>query len=67
MSGSMRLPTSSETVGGVVVCITELVGCRVGVDVEGICGGLQQMLRVDVMARLNVGVWWWWCSSLHTP
>lgn len=67
MSGSMRLPTSSETVGGVAVYVTELVNGGVGVGVEGVCGGLEQMLRVDVMARLDVAVWWWWCSSLHTP
>jgi hypothetical protein len=67
VSGSMRLPTSNETVGGVGVYITDSVNCRIGVDGESICGSLQRMLRVDVMARLGVAVWWWWCSSLHTP
>lgn len=68
MSGSMKLPTSSETVGEAVVDMTQLANCRVGVDVEGIVGESKQMLQVLVMARLSVAVWrWWWCSSLHTP
>ena len=67
MSGSMELPTSSETVGGAAVYMTELANCRVGVDVESIGGGSKQMLQVLVMARLSVAVWRWWCSSLHTP
>ena len=67
MSGSMELPTSTETVGEAVVYITELTNCRVGVDVEGIGGESKQMLQVLVMARLSVAVWRWWCSSLHTP
>lgn len=45
MSGSIKLPTSSETVGEAVVYMTELANCRVGVDVEGIGGGMKQILQ----------------------
>ena len=59
MSGSMELPTSSETVGWVAVYLADMksrVACVCFEDIEGV---LQEMWRVSVMARLGVSVWWW--------
>jgi hypothetical protein len=41
----MELPTSSETVGEAVVYVIGLANCRVGVNFEGIVGGLKQILQ----------------------
>lgn len=68
MSGSMELPTSSETVGRVAVYLADVKVRVVRECLYSRSGELKKILQVLVMARLDVAVWWW-CSSLslHTP